>query len=132
MLLDNKLSLIFKKILCDNELFALTGFLIPQPNLHLTNVKVVMQAVGRFGGPELVRGIHIVTQVLINIYKEHSDWRSEILILGSLIHQKFQDRNLYFFLHIFNIVETRGKYVCVCVCTCVCTCSHVWFVFFKF
>lgn len=101
------MSLIFKKkILCDNELFALNGFLIPQQNLHLNNVKVVIQAVGWFGEPGLVHETHIVTQALINIYKERSEWRSEILILGSLIHQKFQDTNLYFFLHIFNIVET--------------------------
>lgn len=66
----------------------------------------MIQAVGWFGEPGLVHETHNVTQVLINIYEEHSEWRSEILILGSLIHQKFQDRNLYFFLHIFNIVET--------------------------
>lgn len=87
------MSLILKKRkkLCDNELFALNGFLILQQNLHLNNVNVVIQAVGWFREPGLVRGTHIMTHILINIQKEPLEWRPEILILGSLIHQKFQD-----------------------------------------
>lgn len=73
------MSLILKKkILCDNELFALNGFLIPQQNLHLNNGEVQIQAATWCGEPGLVRGIRIVTQVLINIYKVHAEWRPEI------------------------------------------------------
>lgn len=44
------MSLILKKILSDNELVALNGFLIPQQSLHLNNVKVVILAARQFWG----------------------------------------------------------------------------------
>lgn len=41
------MSLILKKILSDNELLSLNGFLIPQQHVHLNNVKAGWQALGR-------------------------------------------------------------------------------------
>lgn len=80
------MSLILKKkLLSDNELLSLNGFLIPQQNLHLNNVKAGMQAAGLSGEAGRVPGIYVMTQVLRK-YPKRTFGREALRFYPSIIN----------------------------------------------